>query len=100
MVGRCRTPSGRFSGGNGKSFGFWALPSMSLVACRFGLLPYNVRRKHFKCSGWLERHRPIGREENNIFKETVDSETGNAFSHMIPIVYIAALTSELSSTSS
>jgi hypothetical protein len=67
VVGRCRTPSGRFSGSNG--FSFLALSFALLVASNLELLAYRVRRKHLKCSGW-EKYLRIGHEENiDIFEK-------------------------------
>ena len=64
VVGRCRTPSGRFSGGNGFSFFSLALSLMSLVACSLGLFECKARWKHLNCSGWPERNLRIGHGEN------------------------------------
>lgn len=69
VVGRCRTPSGRFSGSNGVSS--FLLSLAFLVASNLELLAYRVRRKHLKCSGW-ERHLRIGHGENiDIFKKLI-----------------------------
>ena len=81
VVGRCRTPSGRFSGGIGGSSFFFGLPLL-LVACSLELLEYKVRRKHLKCSGWLERHLRIGHGENiDIFKKLFVVDIDRVQSH-------------------
>jgi hypothetical protein len=72
VVGRCRTPSGRFSGSNGVSSFFGGALSLALlVATNLELLAYRVRRKHLKRSGW-KRHLRIGHGENiDIFEELI-----------------------------
>lgn len=61
IVGRCRTPSGRFNAGSAESFVLEVVPLMSLVACSVEFL-WKVRRVHLKYSG--ERHFRIGHGEN------------------------------------
>lgn len=71
VVGRCRTPSGRFSGGNVVSSIFLTSSLMSLVACGLEPFAYTVRREHLKCSGW-DRHLRIGHGENiDIFEKLI-----------------------------